>query len=204
MLTELLAPVAGGMRWRTDRDSYIEGCRRRAGLPPHPPASRPGGEASAPEFGTACGPEIVSLPPVEARMGGEYVYRAHAYDGIGDGFTWYFEESPPGMRVDRHGGESFWTPSEGGRVRVVLCARSVYGAVSRQEWTIRVRKAVSVRRSAACPRFVAALRKRAASLRGRAFRIARPGRADEAPRGPAPRAASPPGTRFRAATPLRI
>lgn len=155
------APVTGGMRWRDRNIDIINSLRRVRGRRPIDPDAPAGGGDYAVEPGRIA-PTIVSNPGSEARIGEEYIYQARACDGIADGFTWYFEECPPGMTVDRHSGEVRWTPSEGGRAEVALCARSVYGAFSRQRWTLCVRKAVRLRPSTANPRFRGALRWKAA------------------------------------------
>ena len=189
------APVMGGARWRRRFHDIADMCRSAGrfvfGAPP--PAE--------PEPGAVLNPQIVSLPPPEARVGREYVYHARAQAANIDGFTWYFEESAPGMAVDRHTGRVTWLPSDGGYVEVVLCARSVYGASSRQGWTLCVRKAAPLRKCAPNPRYAAAaLRKRLRRTRRLRFfwlgtrrRIGLPGRA-----------AAPPGAPQPVAVPLRI
>lgn len=141
---EPAAPVAGGIRWHHHYHDILEHSRR-CGLifnNPDQPCDR---EPDEPPRGTDGAPIVSSTPPPEARVGAEYIYRARAYDGFTDGFTWYFEKSPEGMRVDRHTGRVTWVPAEGGYVEAVLCARSVYGGESRQRWTICVRRLRRVR-----------------------------------------------------------
>lgn len=164
---DLPAPVAGGIRWRRRYRDIIDLCRGR-GFAIHDPDEPSSGEPAPPEPGLLLAPRIVSIPPPEARVGREYVYRARACDGIADGFTWYFEKNAPGMTVDRHSGKVTWIPSEGGNVEVVICAASVYGASSRQSWTLCVRKAALSRPFKANMRFQNALRRKAARA-GRPF-----------------------------------
>ncbi len=198
---EPLAPVMGGGRWRRPRHDIVDLCRRYGGVVLNPP-SRSSRTAHS-EPGEVLDPLFVSTPPSEARVGGAYVYRARAHAAGIDGFTWYFEKRPPGMVVDRHTGAVVWTPAEGGYFEVVLCAASLYGAASRQSWTICVRKAVAVRRVAPNPRFAAASLRKRRGLRGAGlFRIfwgAEGRRVD-----PQCRPAAPPGGRPAAAFSLRL
>jgi hypothetical protein len=199
------APVMGGMRWRTRAHDYADECRRRHnaywrgyGVPPKAERVLLSG-AEAP---TIIGPRIVSAPPDEGRAGEEYVYPARALDDAVDGFNWYLEKGAPGMVVDRYTGAVSWTPADGGRFEVVLCAATVHGRLARQSWTICVRKAAAVRHAVPVARFHAALRRKA--LR----RPAPPLRClwREARRRPAPahRPAAPPAERPPPAIPLRI
>ncbi len=103
------------------------------------------------------------------------------------------------MTVDRHTGKVAWTPREGGWVEVVLSARSVYGAVSRQAWTICVRKAAGVRKAMPNPRYAAALRKKFSGARRVRFSWLLSGRWT----GFQCRTTAPPGDRPRVALPLR-
>ena len=197
---EPAAPVNGGMRWRTALDDYHERCRRAGSMPRRAAAPVDGDRRPVPEPGTADGPVISSVAPEEARAGEEYVYAPRAYDGICDGFTWYFEESPSGMRVDRHSGRIAWTPAEGGRFRVTLCARSLYGAVSRQSWTLCVRKPAHVRVAVENRRFSRAVSEknlRSGQPRRPLWRVSHRHRR-------IPRAASPPGTPPRASPPAPL
>jgi hypothetical protein len=156
----LHAPVNGGMRWRTRYHDAVEWCRENGGIAhdPDKPYTR---EPPDPEPEPAPGPYFVTSPPEEGRAGEIYVYKARALDSAVDGFTWSFEKSPPGMVVDRYTGEVTWTPSGGGRVEVVLRARTVHGKEARQGWTICIRKAVVVRRAVPVARFREALRRKA-------------------------------------------
>lgn len=161
--TDVLAPVAGGLRWRTRDHDYADMLRRNRGLSPRRPGDdTPSREGATPPPGpdTSTGPAIATTPPGEGRAGACYSYHPHAYDGVCDGFTWHLREAPPGMRVDRYTGAVSWTPGEGGRFRVTLCARSLYGTASRQCWEICVRKAAPARRTVANIRYREALRRR--------------------------------------------
>lgn len=192
-------PVAGGIRWRSRYHDLLDLQRREMGVEK---IDDPAGEKAPdrPEPAMAGAPHIGSTPTTEARVGGEYVYHARAFDGDTDGFTWYFEKSAPGMAVDRHTGMVTWTPSEGGFVEVVLCVRSLYGKTARQGWTICVRKAAAVHAPVLNKRFCQALRRNAAR-RAHPIRIVwREGRRRE----DANRQAAPPGAPRRVATPLRV
>ena len=195
------APVSGGMRWRDRNLDIINSLRRVRGVRPIDPDAPVGGAVYVPESGTLA-PNILSVPPPEAGSGEEYVYHARAYDGIADGFTWYFEECPPGMTVDRHSGEVRWTPSEGGHARVVLCARSVYGAFSRQCWTLCVRKAATIRPSTTNLRFRSALRWKA--TRTTAPRLPLPWKNPVNPVAAARRSTAPPTARPPPTPTLRL
>lgn len=196
------APVSGGGRWRARYHDVMELCRRDRGLTVHDPDA-PIHDETDPEMPDRCsGPHIVSAPPPEARVGAEYVYHARAYDSGADGFTWYFEKSLPGMRIDRHSGAMTWTPAKGGYVEVIVCARSVFGAVSRQSWTLCVRKTPAVRAPAINRRFRDAVRR----LALREARRPPPRfcwREGWSPAGVDRRATSPPRVRLRGASPLR-
>lgn len=194
------APVAGGIRWRRRYHDIFDSCRHDRGLILCDP-EKPEKEPSIPEQGMDGAPLIPSIPPPEARAGAEYIYPARAFDGITNGFTWYFEKSPAGMRVDRHTGKVSWTPSEGGYVDVILAARSLYGAASRQCWTICVRRAAVVHNPVVNARYRAALQKKAA----RAIRpLLTPWTKAKRQNLTSRRATAPPGARPPAAIPLRI
>ena len=214
---EASAPVSGGMRWRSDYHDRLE----RYGRPPRyifdNPVEMLEEECREREPGAILAPRIAGAPPTKAMAGDMYVYQARASDGVVDGFTWYLEECPPGMVVDRHTGKVSWTPFEGGYAEVVLCARSLYGAVGRQSWTVSVRKAAAVRIFVANARFLAALRRKAiANANAEAVRPARsPHDLQDVPllplflrrcryTGPALRAPPFPGERSRFAVPLRM
>lgn len=195
-----LAPVMGGGRWRTLSHQLLDLCRLDKGLTVSDPDAPIPTDPDAYENEAAAAPHIGSTPPTEARVGEECVYQARAFDSDTDGFTWYFEKSVPGMQVDRHTGEMRWTPTEGGSVEVVLCARSVFGAVARQAWTICVRKPAA-RKSTINRRFSEAARRKnlrkiqpirflwhAGRRQGIVFH----------------RALAPPAARPRAAMPLRV
>ena len=158
---EASAPVSGGMRWRSNYQDRLERYGRRPRYIIDTPVESPEREFREREPGAILAPGIAGTPPVEARAGELYVHQPRASDGIVDAFTWYFEKSPSGMTVDRHTGKVAWTPSEGGYAEVVLCARSLYGAVGRQSWSICVRKAAAVRVFKANARFLKALRRKA-------------------------------------------
>lgn len=199
------APVTGGMRWRDplqDLYDYVRVLERRSGKTPRiePSPSEP--EEPAEPVGP-CGPHISTTPPEEAQVGAEYVYQPKALDGIANGFTWFLEEAPPGMSVDRHTGRVAWTPADGGHTEVVLGVRSQYGKFTRQRWHICVRKPPAVRRSVPNHRFRAALRRRGrAPLPAPRFSW----RAASKQR-PPPRftpSTAPPETRRGAALPLRL
>ena len=203
------APVVGGLRWRSRSHDIIALCRGRGFVIADPDAPPEAEEQPSPEPGAALAPRLVSTPPPEARAGVEDIYQARAFDGIADGFTWSVAEGPPGMTIDRHSGKLSWTPMEGGYVDVSLCARSVYGAMTNQRWTVCVRKAVAARPFAPNPRIQAALRRKQA----RKNRIRPlPTRSHSVWRTPVkqpgtplrPTGAGPPSTRLRAALPLRV
>lgn len=207
---EALGPAEGGLRWRTRQDDLFDLCRLDKGLvaydpddPYKPAAPEPDTHTPGPQ---AAGPWIASLPPPEGRAGEEYVYQARACDAATTGFTWYFEKSPAGMTVDRHSGMVTWTPEDGGYVEVVLCARSLYGAVARQSWTVCVRRAAVVRRPSPNPRFAACLRKRAAPGRPKPYHSPLRPVWRKGTRTPDPcrRTTGPPADRHRRAMPLRI
>lgn len=109
------------------------------------------------------------------------------------------------MAVDRYTGKITWTPEDSGSAEVVLGARTVHGRVSRQSWTIRVRKAVAARTPRPNPRFASALRRKARARRvacAPVFRLlwrAPPRRAERASR-----IAASPGLPPGAALPLRL
>lgn len=163
---ETHAPVNGGMRWRT-RDHDALWCIRRnggAGVRDFDEPAEKSPFTDVPEIRAA--PVLTAQPPEEARVGTEYVFQARAHADYVDGFTWYLEEAAPGMSVDRHTGLVTWLPPEGGHIRVVLCARSLYGAEARQSWTILVRKPAPSRTAVANPRFRLALSRKAAKNAG--------------------------------------
>ncbi len=192
------APVVGGCRWRRPFHDIADMCRQAGGFVLGEPARPRPPAAPVPEAVIA--PLITSTPPPEARVGEQYVYHARAHAADMTGFTWYFEKSVPGMTVDRHTGKVAWTPSAGGWTEVALCARSVYGAMSRQDWTICVRKAAAIGKAAPNPRYAAAvLRKRLLGARP----IGRVWRAERRRSGFSGRATGPPGGRPRVALPLR-
>lgn len=193
------SPVSGGMRWRRPHHAYAGRCR---GLAFHDPELPERDDAPQPEPGAITAPRIVSAPPAEARVGEEYVYHARAYDANVAGFTWYFETSPAGMAIDRHTGRLTWTPSEGGYREVAVCARSVYGAESKQAWTVRVRKAAHVRAVTPNPRFREALRRKFRRAPRRSGHVRRA--ANRKPVHISTRATAPPAGRPRAVMPLRI
>ncbi len=103
------------------------------------------------------GPVISTTPPDSARVGEEYVYQPRAFDAVVSGFTWSLEADVPGVTIDRHDGTVRWTPDEGGYATINLVASSVYGAHSRQSWTVCVHKAVSIKPSVENSRYRLAL-----------------------------------------------
>jgi hypothetical protein len=195
----------GGMRWRTRAHDYADESRRRRnaywqgyGVPPKAEIVRLSG-AEAPAI---IGPRIVSNLPEEGRAGEECVYSARALDDAVNGFTWYLEKAAPGMVVDRYTGVVSWTPADGGRFEVVLCAATVHGRVARQVWTILVRKARAVRRAVPVARFREALRRKALRIPISPFRCLWRAAKRHAVTGHRP--AAPPGRLSPPAMPLRI
>ena len=192
---ETPAPVNGGMRWRAVYGGLAD-YNRRAPAPQEEAGdhARSGEESSAPAPVPARGPYFTFTPPAEARVGEEYVVQAKAFDPCIVGFNWFFRKDccPPGMTVDRYGGEIRWTPSEGGYFEVTLGCSTVHGNVAYLTWTICVRKAPAVRTSVPHPRFQSALRRKTALFRvpRRFCRVWRQPRPDL---NPASRPAAPPG-----------
>lgn len=193
------APVNGGIRWRSRYHDLLDLQQRERDLQKtdDPAGEDASARPEAPEDGA---PHIGSTPAPEARVGEEYIYQARAFDCDTNGFTWYFEKGAPGMAVDRHTGKVTWTPTEGGMVEVVLCARSLYGKTARQSWTICVRKAAAVREPVPNKRFCEALRRQAARRTQPIRAVWREGRR----RDDANRQAAPPGAPRRVAMPLRV
>ena len=156
---EPLAPAAGGIRWRPDWQEVTNRSRRYGDACTFHSHADPNHDPE-PEPPSPCRPVFTTTPPPEGRAGEEYVYQPSAFDGIANGFTWRLVKAPPGMSIDRHEGVVIWTPAEGGKASVTICARNVYGKESCQSWTICVRKAVVVKTVIRNDRYQTALRRK--------------------------------------------
>lgn len=203
---EAPGPVNGGMRWRSD--GFADFLRRNRD-PFNKDGDEPSREAAPPAPASrpvaAHGPFITFTPPAEARVGEEYVVQAKAFDPNVNGFNWFFKKDccPPGMAVDRYGGEIRWTPSEGGHYEVTLGCGTVHGRIAYVTWTVCVRKAAAVRTVVPSPRFQCAVRRKASILRAPRLRCIAWRRARRHAC-PSARAAAPPDTVHPVARVLRI
>ncbi|MCC8190593.1 MAG: Ig domain-containing protein [Planctomycetes bacterium] len=162
-------------------------------------------EEPAPENIPPAGPDIVTDPPAEARVGQAFVYAPRAVDPDIVGFTWFLEAGPEGMTIDRDTGALLWTPEDGGQVEVVICARSLYGRTGRQAFILRVRKPGRRTVPRANHRYQDALCRQARRRERRHFPPVYPTVRWSADWRPERfiRGASPPGGRRPAALPLR-
>lgn len=202
-MTEPVAPVVGGLHWRTPYFGVIDLFRKPrnasvCGSDDAPEKKAP--SLSEPEATTA--PHILSVPLRETSAREEYVYQPRAYDSNCTGFTWYLQKGPPHMRVDRSSGKLTWTPSKGGYVEIILCVRNVYGGTARQSWRLCIRKAPVIHIPVINTRFTEALKRKSAHTPLPAPIFWRKEGRRTGPRSLP--ATAPPVERFRADIPLRM